>query len=177
METRAWDGNFDLYLLSLEGDRQERPLLNTSFAEMNAALSPDGRFMAYQSNESGRPEIYVRPFPGVDAARWPISSEGGDQPHWSPNGKELFYFKQHQLMVVPIETAPKFSAGKAQMLLETRIPTVPMFGVLPYAMAPDGRRFLLIEEEANADPEKNASQIIVVVNWLEELRRMVAPSR
>ena len=82
---------FDLGMLSLEGERASTPLLNTEFTERNASLSPDGLWIAYQSNESGQFEIYVRPFPDVDAGRWQVSSDGGWWPLWAPDGRELFY--------------------------------------------------------------------------------------
>src|SRR5262249_977194 len=81
----------DLMFLPLVGERNPQPLVQTPFVETNAELSADGRWLAYQSNESGRNEIYVRPFPNVTAAKWLVSTAGGNQPLWARSGRELFY--------------------------------------------------------------------------------------
>jgi Tol biopolymer transport system component len=81
----------DIGILSMEGDRKWKPLLQEKYAERRPRLSPDGRWIAYMSNESGKFEVYVRPFPGVDGGRWQVSTNGGSSPLWSPDGRELFY--------------------------------------------------------------------------------------
>ena len=80
----------DLYLVSLEGGPAE-VLLNTEFNEQDGRISPDGRWLAYRSNESGRDEVYVRPFPDVESGRWQVSTAGGNRAEWGPDGRELFY--------------------------------------------------------------------------------------
>src|SRR5262249_2356541 len=122
----------DLMVVSLAGDatpggtgHRVTPLLQTRFNERNAEVSPDGRWLAYESDESGRDEIYVRPFPDVDAGRWPISADGGTRPVWARNGRELFYTTGStpnpvRLMRVSIETTPGFVAGPPQLLFEGR---------------------------------------------------------
>src|SRR5262249_2478072 len=113
----------DLWVLPLEGNpdaRKPRVFLQTPFTEAAPQLSPDGRWVAYVSNESGRPEIYVRPFPGP-GGKWQISTEGGQSPAWSPKGNELFYRtgrSNENLMAVDIQTQPTFSAGKPRLLFE-----------------------------------------------------------
>jgi len=103
-----WNSSgFDLGLLSLEGERTSTLLMETEFTERNAALSPDGRWIAYESDESGQYEVYVRPFPDVNGGRWQVSSGGGAWPLWSPDGQELFYAGSEGMMAVPIETEPK----------------------------------------------------------------------
>ena len=87
------DGNppYNLAVLSLGADRRTEPLVHTEFHELNAEISPDGRWLAYESDESGQREVFVRPFPNVDAGRWLVSNGGGTRPLWAKNGQELFY--------------------------------------------------------------------------------------
>ena len=94
----------DLYALSLEGERSARPLLETQFNEARQTLSPDGQWIAFESNEEGQREIYVRPFPDAQAGRWKVSTDGGRHPVWSPDGRELFYHGGGSaIMVVPVD--------------------------------------------------------------------------
>ena len=106
---------FDLGVLDLDSGKT-RPLLAEDFDELNGEISPDGRFLAYQSNESGRFEIYVCPFPEVEGGRWPISTHGGAEPRWSPDGSELFYRAGDRMMAVPVRTQPTFEAGSPEEL-------------------------------------------------------------
>ncbi len=161
-------------MLTLDGDRTPTPLLNTEFIERNAALSPDGRWMAYESTESGQEEIYVRPFPDVDAGRWQVSSDGGTWPLWAPDGRELFYVGPQAMMSVAIDTEPTFGLGRRE----------PLFDKEPYwtrpragtnrraAIAPDGR-FLFLKEGGGSEDDAPPPSIIVVLNWFEELKRLV----
>ena len=96
------DTGVDLRVLSLAGDRGVETLVATAFSERNAELSPDGRWMAYESAQSGQEEVYVRPFPNVDDGQWQISTSNGTQPLWSPDGRELFYRQGDVLMTVPV---------------------------------------------------------------------------
>ena len=154
-------------MVSLEGERASIPLLDTEFSERNAALSPDGRWLAYASDESGQFEIYVRPIPDVDAGKWQGSSDGGRWPLWSPDGRELFYLGPQAMMVVAIQTGPTITLGRRE----------PLFDTVPYytgnisrrvAISPDGQRFLMLKEGAAPLPG-----IVVVQNWFEELKRLV----
>lgn len=100
-------------------DRQTAPLIQTPFIEQNGEVSPDGRWLAYESNESGQFQIYVRPFPDVDAGRWQISPWGGTRPLWARDGRELFYVTPTgTLMAVPVDTATSFSAGTPVRLFD-----------------------------------------------------------
>ena len=148
-------------------------LLATEHSEMNAEISPDGNFLAYESDESGRFEIYVRPFPSVDDGRWQVSAGGGTRPLWAPNGRELFYLApQGELMARPVRTEPNFTFGNAEMLLQGRIYV--RGGDTPgrtYDISPDGKRFLMIK---NADDDGTSDpKLILVENWNEELKRLV----
>jgi serine/threonine-protein kinase len=161
----------NISLLKIDGERKPELLLQSSFSESNPEISPDGRWLAYESNESGRVEVYVRPFPDVNAGRWQISTGGGASPLWSPNGRELFYYGQPgTLMAVRVEPSTSFKAGAPQVVLQG--PYVAPIGASHYSVSPDGRRFLMIKDaatDANAPPP----QINVILNWFEELRRLV----
>ena len=105
-------GAFDLGVLKMDGEKTTRSLLaSVDFSEHNGEVSPNGRWLAYQSNESGEDRIYVKPFPDVDSGRFPISPAGGSEPLWSPDGSELFYRAGDRLMAVPVRTEPAFEAG------------------------------------------------------------------
>ena len=147
--------------------RQTEPLLQTTSYEDNGEISPDGRWLAFQSNASGRDEIFVRPFPNVDGGNWTISPSGGTRPLWARNGTELFYLDSAGAMTrVPVQTAPTFSAGTATTLFKTRY-VVPG-GVIArtYDVSPDGQRFLMLKAAGTAQ----APTMVVVLNWLEELK-------
>ena len=103
LDAQRLTNDSNIMTVALKHDAQPTPLVNTQFMEYAAAASPDGRWLAYQSNESGRPEIYVRDIVG-SGGRWPISTGGGEEPRWSPDGRELYYRINAQLMAVPIET-------------------------------------------------------------------------
>ena len=163
---------YDLYALTTEGEHESAPLVATPFNDSNGEISPDGRWLAYQSNESGQDEVYVRPFPDVSAGRWQVSTGGGTRPLWSRNGRELFYLAADgRLTTVPVETAGStFAMGNPVRVLERAY--VSSAPGRPYDVSTDGRRFLMIKAgggEEGAAP----SQLIVVLNWFEELRRLV----
>jgi eukaryotic-like serine/threonine-protein kinase len=161
----------DISRISLDGDRKPEPVLQTSFNESNPDISPDGHWLAYMSDESGRDEVYVRPFPDVNAGRWQISTGGGTRPLWNPNGRELFYYvAPGTMMSVPIEPGATFRAGAPQVIFQGQYPA-PEVG-RQYSITRDGRRFLMIKDLA-ADAEAPPPQIHVVLNWFEELIQRV----
>jgi Tol biopolymer transport system component len=92
------DVAWDIGIVALTGDRERRDLLATEFNERRPVVSPNGRWLAYQSDESGQFEIYVRPFPNVDARKWPVSAGGGEEPRWSEDGRTLFFLGPRSLM-------------------------------------------------------------------------------
>jgi len=149
--------------------RKAEPFLRTSFNEGAARFSPDGRWLAYVSDESGGFEVYVQPYPGP-GGKWQISNGGGSEPVWNPSGRELFYRSGDKMMAVEITTQPSFAAGKPRMLFEGRYETPP-FPIANYDVSSDGRRFLMLKpiEQAQAVP----TQINVVLNWFEELKQKV----
>ena len=164
------------YLKKKEGGGYEPvPFLQTPFTETKAAFSPDGRFLAYVSNESGREEVYARGFPDGEGKRQ-VSFNGGDQPCWRGDGKELFYVEQDALIAVPVTTTPGFPLGPAKPLFQNPDLTPGDFGGLyrqRYAVSPDGLRFLIAERAG--DPPKPV--IRVVENWLGEFRRRTPDAR
>jgi len=165
----------DLMLLHLDGTRQVDRLINTEFAELGGEISPDGRWITYHSNESGRSEVYVRPFPKANEGRWQISTAGGTRATWSKNGRELFYLAPVAngvaLMAVPVQTTPTFSAGQPAKLF-----TGPWFA-LPagrtYDVSNDGKRFVMIKDANVAGERVSPPTITIVLNWVEELKARV----
>ncbi|MGO9257682.1 MAG: TolB family protein [Bryobacteraceae bacterium] len=136
-------------------------LHDTAFSEGDGEVSPDGRWLAYSSTESGSYEVYVQPFPGP-GGKVRISTAGGQSPRWSKNGRELFYRDGANVMSVEVQTSPQFRAGIPNQLFAQR-------GGDTWDVAPDGRRFLFEQVPSEAGTREMA----VVVNWFEELRRRV----
>ena len=168
-ETQPDTGD-DLRMLSLVEDRAVKTLVATQFRERNAELSPDGNWMAYQSNASGQDQIYVRPFPAVDEGQWMISTSGGTHPLWAPDGRELFYLSDPALMAVPIQTDPSFMPGTPELLFEGDYRAGQGRS---YDVAPDGQQFLMIKWVVPSDEGSNAPELIIVENWFEELKERV----
>ena len=161
--TTGWD----IWVLPLEGDSKPQPFLQTAFNEDWAKFSPDGQWLAYMSNESGRNEVYVQPYPGP-GGKWQISTEGGTEPVWSPKGNELFYRNGDQMMVVAINTQAAFSAGTPQVLFAGPYTSGQGFRQ-NYDVTPDGQRFVMVRAAQGSEQ----AQINVVLNWFEELKRLV----
>ena len=138
--------------------------LDTPFDAVGPDLSPDAKFLTYESNESGRYEVYVQPFPD-GGAKWQVSTNGGSQPRWYGDGKEIFYVEEGTMMAVSVTTSPAFSVGAAQPLFEDRA-ALEGRGQL-YDVTPDGQRFVVVETLGDAD----AGQALhVVQNWFAEFR-------
>jgi len=140
---------------------EETPFLQTKHAELHAKLSPDGRFIAYGSYETGEREIYVRSFPDGKSFRR-VSANGGAQAQWRRDGKELFFVEGNSLMAVPVTTTPSLTVGTAKKLFSHD--SLPSRVGNTYDVAPNGQRFILCETEAVASDAK----IRVVLNWLGE---------
>jgi eukaryotic-like serine/threonine-protein kinase len=159
------NGRWSLWALPLTGDRKPFPYRTSEFNENEAALSPNGRFLAFSSNESGRNEIIVQPFPDASLGRWQISSEGGSAPRWRRDGRELFYIdlKGRIVGLSVTTTAPTFSIQETTLTLQTPLPVpVQITGSsAPYDVAPDGQRFLLTLPITGV----TATPISVRVNW------------
>jgi len=171
-EAATTTGN-DLMLMPLQPPRRAQPLVQTMFNERNAEIGPDGRWLAYESNESGRLEIYVRPFPEVGGGRWQVSTGGGRTPLWSRNGQELFYLSlEGVVMGVRVQARSSWSSSTPERVLQGQyFYAAPGVG-RTFDIAPDGRRFLMIQggSDAAAAPQ---NRIFFVQHWVEELKRLV----
>jgi serine/threonine-protein kinase len=172
----AWSASdtsaIDVMMLTLP-DRRLQPLIQTPSVERNGELSPNGRWLAYESNASGRFQIYVRPFPDVDSGLRQVSSDGGTQPLWARNGEELFYIKPDRtLSSVRVEHEPAWPSGTLGIGLDRRyfLGNEARSGRM-YDVSADGR-FLMIKDAA-ADRTATPATIVVVQNWHEELKRLV----
>jgi len=161
----------DIGMLSMEGDHARKGLLQEKYGELCPQVSPDGRWMAYVSSESGKGEIYVRPFPDVNKGRWQVSTDGGNSPLWSPDGREIFYRKGDATMVVRVEAEPTFNPGKPTVLFSAPFYSA-MGGMTPWDISPDGKRFLMLKE-AKPIAIEVPRKINVVINWFEELKQRV----
>jgi hypothetical protein len=146
--------------------------VRTPFNEGSPIFSPDGRWLAYISDASGRHEIYVQPYPGP-GGRLQISTEGGTEPVWSRNGRELFYRSGDKMMAVEIDTRSSFSAGKPKSLFQGSYLPAPAL-LANYDVAPDGRHFLMLKPGGE---EQAPTQVNLVLNWFEELKRLVPVSK
>jgi eukaryotic-like serine/threonine-protein kinase len=159
--------------------RPIQPLVHTPAIEVDAEISPDGRWLAYQSDESGRPEIYARPFPNVDAGRWQISTNGGSRAVWAHSGKELFYLDAGGFLTsVPVEAREStISPGNAARVLSTKYYqgfTGLGLDLRGYDVARDDRRFLMIKAvQSDRDTNVRGASMIVVLNWLDELKTRI----
>ena len=131
-----------------------------------AVFSPDGRWLALRSNESGRGEIYMQAYPGP-GGRSQVSVDGGGEPVWPRNSREIFYRNGDKMMAVPVVTQPEFKAGKPVLLFEG--PYEHSFRNPGYDVTADGKRFLMVRSMPKAAP----AQILVTTNWFEELKRKV----
>ncbi|HXI90434.1 MAG TPA: protein kinase [Blastocatellia bacterium] len=163
-----WNANDagDIWILPVEGDHTPQPFLRTRFSEFFSSFSPNGSWITYTSDESGRYEVYVRPYPGP-GGQWQISTEGGEEPVWSSNGQELFYRNGEKWMVATVRTKPDFSADPPRVMFEAYFINVP--GISHY-VAPDGQRQLMIKA---ADQDPAPKQLNVVLNLFDELKRRV----
>jgi Tol biopolymer transport system component len=172
-------GSPDIFTAPVEGDSEHprlgkpKPFLGTRFVEVYPAFSPDGHWLAYQSNESGTNDVYVRPFPGP-GARWQISTGGGLFPLWSRDGRELlFQTLDQRVMAVSYTThGDSFIPGKPRAWSEARLRNIPTFST--YDLAPDGNSIAAILADDNANGQKPPTHLTILVNFFDELRRRAA---
>ena len=155
-------------------DRTIRVLLDGNFAQLDPQVSRDSRWLAYQSDESGRFEVYVRPYPAVESGRWQVSTQGGTSPRWSPDGSELFFVAEEGLFVVPVKPGAAFVTERPRLLFKVK----PFGGRLgaDFEIAPDGRRFMFILD-GPPSAAAAAAHLVFVQHWVEELRARLAEAR
>jgi eukaryotic-like serine/threonine-protein kinase len=165
----------DVMQVELDGSHRVTPLIQSPFAERNGIVSPDGRWLAYEASDSGRTEIYVRPFPEVNSGHWQVSTGGGTRPLWARNGRELFYVSlTGAVMGVGVGRSVSWTATTPTMLVKEGYSTAQTgFAGRMYDMSLDGQRFLMIKEGGGTDQSAAAPQIIVVQHFDEELKRLV----
>jgi serine/threonine-protein kinase len=161
----------DIFVMTAGAQAAPRPLIRTQSVDAQPIISPDGKWLAYQSNESGTSEVYVRPFPDVDRGRWPVSTESGFEARWSKDGRELFYLSgggplPRLIWSVAIAPGSEFSAGPPRLLAKLSGTTS-----VAYDVAPDGR--FLFHVPASGNPAATRlpfSEIVVIEHWFDELR-------
>jgi serine/threonine-protein kinase len=163
----------DVMQVSVTGTHTVTPLVHTPAAERNGIVSPDGRWLAYEANDSGSLEIYVRPYPDVASGRWQVSTGGGTQPLWSRDGRELFYMSPaNAVMRVGVERAASWAATTPTMLLKDGSVVTPVQNLgRSYDVSPDGQRFLVAK--AVSAPTAPPPQLVVVQHFDEMLKRLV----
>jgi serine/threonine-protein kinase len=154
----------DLHALSPDGDTVT--LVATPFDERTPRISPEGRWLAYMSNESGQQEVYVRPFPNAGDAKWQVSTNGGAFPEWGHSGRELFYrAAQNTVVSVDVLPGPTFAMGERRVLFSGEYRTAPG----SYDVAPDDQRMVMIRSRGTGQ----ASELIVVENFFQEVEGRV----
>jgi serine/threonine-protein kinase len=163
----AFANHGDIWLLAMSGKREPRPFIESASDETAPSFSPDGHWLAYTSDQSGEQQVYVQNFPGPGAT-YPISTNGGNEPVWARNGRELFFRNRNQLMAVQITTQPTFSVSKPRVLFVS--PFASGTSVANYDVSPDGARFVMVNDGEGAN---TTTQINVVMNWFRELQERV----
>ena len=168
---------FDIAVVSLEGEGDVRPIIaSPEFRETSPVFSPDGRWLAYVSDETGQDEVYVQPYPGLDR-RWLVSKGGGAEPMWSRTGTELFYrtgLMASVMMAVPVSTEASFEAGEPEELFAAAPGTYLFEGIGAhpiYDVSPDGQRFLMVK--LTVPDIVILDKVDVTLNWFGELERLV----
>jgi Tol biopolymer transport system component len=157
-----------IWLLRADGDRMPQPLLQDAFNQGSPFFSPDGHWLGYVSDQSGRNEVYIQPFAGP-GAKWQISTEGGTEPVWTRNGREIIYRAGSKMMAVEVTSQPAFTASKPKLIFETVGNYIDISAGADYDVSADGQRFVMVKEDEQAAP----TQINVVLNWFEELKQKV----
>jgi serine/threonine protein kinase/Tol biopolymer transport system component len=161
--------SLDILSLSLLDSTNVNPLLMTTAYEGGPRLSPDGKWLAYVSDESGQNDVYLRPYPAVDR-RWTVSTQGGTQPMWNADGKEIFYRNNDKMMVVELTTTPDVKLSTPRLLFEQRYAYGVGITIANYDVTPDGQSFIMVKDEVTG------GRLNVIFNWFTELNRL-APGR
>jgi serine/threonine-protein kinase len=166
-------GAGDIVGVRTSGDTTPVPLVASPFSELEPAISPDSRWLAYTSNESGSDEIYVRPFPGTDAARWQVSTGGGQYPRWSPDGHELFFLDRNsQLVAAELRPGTTFEVTELRRLFDASGFVNPGFHQ-NYDVLPGGRGFLFMRAKLTGQ-QATTLPIVQVENWFADIKARMA---
>jgi hypothetical protein len=160
---RGDERHFDLWVLGLFGDHKASPVHASAFDKTYPQVSPNGRWLAYTSDESGGEEVYVQPFPAF-GDKWKVSVGGGKEPRWSGDGHQLFFRQGDRMMAVDVQTKSTFKAERAHFLFEAPYARSDFW--TNYDVAADGQRFVMLKEE---DEARANSVLRVVLNWADEL--------
>ncbi len=161
------DTGADIGILPIGGEEPARMFLRTNADEEAPRFSPDGRWVAHQSDESGRPEIYIRPFVSP-TIKWQVSTDGGAGPVWNPQGGEIFYREGDKMMVVDVVLGETPQLGKPRLLFERHFYNSGLGG--DYDVMPDGQYFIMLDDSAS---EPRPTELVLVRNWFQELERLV----
>jgi serine/threonine-protein kinase len=169
-------GGRDISVMRPGEDTVQRPLVaSPQYDESTITLSPDGRLLAYESDETGRSEVYLRPFPNADAGKWQVSTDGGRAPLWAKNGRELFYVNAaREMIVVPVTfgaSAPQFGQRTQLFRMREELYLAEIERYTPFDISLDGRRFIMARRVAVSEGQE--APLVVTENWFEELRRIV----
>ncbi len=172
-------GRGDIFGINLAGDTAPVPLVASRYEELHPALSPDGRWLAYTSSESGQPEVYIRPFPETSEARWQVSVDGGSHPRWAADSNVLYYLssERRHMMAAQLAPGPGFAVADRRTLFELD----PTFRVLYYQTSyeptPDGSSFVFVARSGTNAGPAGEERLVLVQNWFTELRQLLAASQ
>jgi hypothetical protein len=162
---RTTEGLVDIYVLSLAGDPAPRALVTGPAFEGGPQFSPDDRWLAYVSNESGQFEVYLRRYPGPEG-RWTVSTGGGTSPLWNHTGNELFYRNGNKMMAVSVPTTPDATLATPRVIFEGPYSYGSTVALTNYSVSADNQRFLMVKSEASG------AHLSIVLNWFSELARL-----
>ncbi len=167
----------DIMLLDADGQQLE-PIVDTDFNETNAAISPDGAWLAYVSNDAGRSQVFVRRFPGP-SGRTPISPVGAFDLRWSPDGGSIYYFSDSSMWAASLRFTPEVSVVERRPLFGVQVYRILGQGLHLYDVHPDTGRFLFVKNDVVAAEGNEGEQphLSVVLNWFEELKQRVPTGR
>lgn len=160
------ESGWDLYTLALNGDRKVHPWLATKFDEFQASLSLDDKWVSFFYRERGTGEIYVKPFPNGEG-KWQVSTGGGREAHWAPDGKTLYFTGSQTITAVPIMNDRSFVMGQSRVIIGD-YPWVPLESAATFDVSPDGRHILITRSKEGTSAPR---QINVVMNWFDELKK------
>ncbi|MEP6744242.1 MAG: hypothetical protein ABJB33_02010, partial [Gemmatimonadota bacterium] len=167
-------GAGDLVGIRTNGDTTPVSLVNSSYSEMHPAVSPDERWIAYVSNESGLNEVYVRPFPATNTARWQVSSGGGEGPRWSPDGRELYFAANNSVMAASLRVTPTFEVTAVHRLFDLPVAVYAWDTFHPsWNVLPNGQGFLMLRNRRSIEVQQ-VSRVVYMENWFADVRARMA---